>query len=199
MRSSKTYFYTDRTQETLNDEAVEFFEEVSEPGSGYKCVGVANRHDFKTPLNAAIADHEPERRFIAGLIRPDSVGHYAAWLKSTPTRFYEIEYAWKKGDHTKRAKFNPDIFINCENLIIAVEIKGDEELREPSPENKKKNEYALAHFDRINRYLESESKQLRYKFMFLTETSFNRFFQSLREGTIADFRSEIDVKLAEDS
>jgi len=32
--------------------------------------------------------------------------------------------------------------------------------------------------------------------MFLTDRSFTQFFQSLRNGTIAQFRSELDVKLA---
>jgi len=83
------------------------------------------------------------------------------------------------------------------NLILVVEIKGDEELHEPSEENRKKNEYAIAHFQRVNRHLEEEENPIRYKFNFLTKRSFNKFFQSLRDGNIEKFRSELDVKLTE--
>ena len=86
-----------------------------------------------------------------------------------------------------------------DNLTVVIEIKGDEELREPSDENKKKNEYALAHFERVNENLKKEGNPIRYKFTFLTERSFNIFFQSLREGKIKNFKSELDVKLAEES
>ena len=80
-----------------------------------------------------------------------------------------------------------------------VEVKGDEELQEPSEENRKKNEYAVAHFRRIDEYLAQEGSLVRYKFTFLTPASFNKFFQSLRDGMIVNFRSEFDVKLAEEA
>jgi type III restriction enzyme len=181
----------------LEDEQLEFFEEVAESGSGFKCILVHNRYDFKTPLNAAIADSENERRFINMLLQPENVTVHDAWIKSPATRFYEIDYAWKKGEHPKRGKFNPDFFIKIGSLILVVEVKGDEELREPSEENRKKNEYALAHFGRVNEYLEQEGSPLRYKFNFLTERNFNTFFQALRDGHVVNYRSELDVKLAE--
>jgi len=198
LRNNKTIFYTDQTRNSLIDEQVEFFDEVTEPGSGFKCIPLDNRHDFKTPLNSVIADSDNEKRFIKTLLQPENVTCYDTWIKSTSTRFYEIDYAWKKGEHPKRGKFNPDIFIKAGNLIIVVEIKGDEELREPSEENKKKNEYAINHFQRVNEHLEEEGSTIRYKLTFLSEFSFNKFFQSLREGTVADFRSELDVKLVEE-
>ena len=76
-------------------------------------------------------------------------------------------------------------------MIVVVEVKGDEELQEPYEENRKKNEYAVAHFKRINEHLEQEASPLRYKFTFLTPVSFNKFFQSLRDGMIVGFRSEL--------
>jgi type III restriction enzyme len=199
LRSNKTVFYTDDTKNSVIDEQMEFYEEAIEPGSGFKCVPVQNPFDFKTPLNLVIADSENERKFVRDLIHVDNAWHYDKWIKSTATRFYEIDYAWKKGAHPKRGKFSPDYFIKKGALIIIVEIKGDEELREPSPENIKKNEYAVAHFDRVNTRLENEGSTLRYKFTFLTESSFNAFFQSLRDGNIENFRSELDVKLAEEN
>lgn len=197
LRATKTLFYTDQTRGNLLDEQAEFFDEVAEPGSDFKCVYVANQHDFKTPLSAVIADHENERRFVNMLLDPENVPHYDAWIKSTTVRFYEIDFAWKKGEHPKRGRFSPDFFVKAGDLILVIEIKDDEELREPSEENRKKNEYALAHFQRVNEHLDQESNPLRYVFQFLTRRNFNNFFQSLRDGNIATFRSELDVKLAE--
>jgi type III restriction enzyme len=199
LRNSKTLFFTDQTRASLADEQVEFFDEASEAGSGFKCIHVVNRHDFKTAMNAVVAEYDNEKRFINMLLQAQNVAHYDAWIKSTPARFYEIDYAWKKGPHPKRGKFSPDFFIRTGDLVLVIEIKGDEELREPSEENLKKNEYAVAHFQLVNAHLERQGSPLRYKFTFLTERSFNKFFQSLRQGTTATFRSEMDVKLAEES
>ncbi|MBM3128743.1 MAG: hypothetical protein FJ009_08985 [Chloroflexi bacterium] len=198
LRNTKTLFYTDQTRETLVEDQCEFFDEVTEEGSNYKKIRIQNRYDFKTPLDAVIAASEPEKRFINGLRQPENVTHYDAWLKSTDARFYDIDYGWRKGEHPKQGKFNPDFFIKAGNLVLVVEIKGDEELHDPSEENRKKNEYAVAHFKRVNEHLQEESNPIRYKFTFLTERSFNKFFQSLREGKIAGFRSDLDVKLAEE-
>jgi type III restriction enzyme len=73
-----------------------------------------------------------------------------AWVKDTPVGFYAIEYAWKKGEHPKRGEFSPDFFIKQGDRIFVVEIKGDEEIGDPLPENVKKHEFAVAHFQRLN-------------------------------------------------
>jgi len=197
LRGAKTYYYMDQTRNLLAEDQKEFFDEVTDQGSGYKVSLISNRFDFKTPLNSVIADHDNERKFINHLFKSENVKCYEAWIKSTATRFYEIDYAWKKGEHPKRGKFNPDIFIKTADLILVVEIKDDDEIREPSEENRKKNEFAIEHFKRVNRKLEEDGEKFRYKFLFVTERSFNLFFQYLRAGRIKDFRSELDVRLAE--
>jgi type III restriction enzyme len=197
LHNEKTLFFTPDTRATLDDEQLEFFDEIAEPGSGYRAVPISNPLDFKTPLNCVIADHDPERKFIAALLSGTNRSHYDAWLKSVPTRFYEIDYAWKKGEHPKRGKFSPDFFVKAGHTIIVVEIKGDEELRETNEENRKKAEYAIAHFERLNTMLKAEGRSTRYLFKFLTPKSFNAFFSSLRSGKIAEYRSDLDVKLAE--
>ena len=78
-----------------------------------------------------------------------------------------------------------------------IEVKGDEELAEPSEENIKKNEYAMAHFKKLNEYLAAEGSPVRYRFNFLSPASFNAFFQALRDGELAGFRSALDVRLGE--
>lgn len=197
LKGTKTLYFTAKTLENMPDEYKEFYEEVVESGSGFKCVSVANYYDFKTPLTAVIADHENERRFIKELISADNLPHYDAWIKSTQMGFYEIDYFWKKGEHPKRGRFNPDFFIKTGNLIMVVEIKSDEEINDPSPENRKKYEFALAHFKRINDHGEKNKIHGRYNINFLTPIDFNVFFQCLREGKIASFRSQLDVKLSE--
>ncbi len=197
LHHTKTLFYTNQTHAALADEQKEFFADITEAGSGFKVIAVDNRHDFKTPVNAVIADSENEKRFFKDLLDTQNVPHYEEWVKSTSARFYEIDFAWKKGAHPKRGKFNPDVFIKTGDLILVIEIKGIEELAEPSEENRKKNYFALAHFERVNEHLEREGNPVRYKFHLLTPRCFNKFFQTLREGGIAHFRSELDVKLAE--
>lgn len=199
LRNQHTYYYTDDTLATLPDEQHEVFNEVTEQGIGFKVVSVTNSFDFKTPLNAAIADSEPERRFINNLLSKNNLASHGSWIKSTTGHFYEIDYSWKKNNHSKRSKFNPDFFIKIANSqrIIVVEIKGDEELTEPSEENRKKAEYATAHFERVNQLLEEKGEATRYKFTFLTPQSFTAFFTFLREGRIEEFRSDLDVRLAE--
>jgi type III restriction enzyme len=199
LRVNKTLFFTDQTRDTLDNGQIEFFEEVADPGNGFKHFPVTNRHDFKTPLSAAIADSENERQFIRSLLRAENLPHYEAWIKSTATRFYEIDYAWKKRNAPKRGKFSPDFFIKIGDLIQVIEIKGDEELSELSEENIKKNEYAIAHFAKLNEHLESEDSPVhyRYRFNFLSPANFNAFFQALRHSRLTGFRSELDVRLGE--
>ena len=198
LRSTKTIYFTDQSRGSLVDEQIEFFDEATEPGSYYKCVPISNRYDYKVPLNLVIADSENERYFIRELLQPEIISHYDMWLKSTSIGFYKIDYAWKKGEHPKRGEFSPDFFIKAGDLIVVVEIKDDDEIRDPSDENKKKFEYAAKHFERVNSHLESEGNAIRYVLTFLTQRNYNRFFQSLKEGNIASFRSELDVKLSED-
>lgn len=195
LKNGKTLFYTGKTKENMPDEYKEFYEEAIEEGAGFKCAKIANHYDFKSSLNAVVADHDNERRFVKELTKPENAEHISAWIKSTPMSFYEIDYFWKKGEHPKRGKFSPDFFIKTDGLVLVVEIKDDEEINDPPVENKKKNEYTSAHFERINNYLRKNKKKLQYKFNFLTPTNFNAYFQSIREGKIINFRSELDVAL----
>ena len=195
LKNGKTIFCTSKTKDNLPDEYREFYDEAIESGSGYKCVQVSNHYDFKTPLNAVVADHDNERRFVKELVNPDNTQHFQAWIKSTPMGFYEIDYFWKKREHPKRGRFNPDFFIKTSKLLLVVEIKDDEEIADPAPENRKKNEYALAHFKRLNAYLHKKRQGISYKFNFLTPSDFGRYFQSLRDGSIAGFSSALDIEL----
>jgi type III restriction enzyme len=119
-----------------------------------------------------------------------------AWLKNTPVGFYAMEYAWKKGERPKRGEFSPDFFIKQCDGVFVVEIKGDEEISDPSPENVKKHEFAVAHFQRLNEWLQRDEISMRYQFDMLTPRDYGKFFTKLREGELVGFRSELDVTMA---
>jgi type III restriction enzyme len=195
-RGDKVLFYTEGTEENLSDEEVEFFEEVAEQDSDYKKWEVRNRYDFKTPLNLAIADAGTERNFMRELVRPTNTAKIDAWIKSTSMRFYSINYSWRKGDHPIRRDFNPDFFIKIGKLVLVIEIKDDTELRDPSIENIKKNESAVAHFIKLNARLKVEGIDVEYLFHFIAPADMTEFFQRIREGTIDEYRSNLDWRLS---
>lgn len=151
--------------------------------------------DFKTAANLAIADAGPERRFIRELTARRNASQFDAWLKNAAMNFYALEYAWKKREHPKRGDFSPDFFIEQGGRIYVTEIKHDDEISDPSPENVKKHEYARAHFERLNAWLEKADETVRYQFNMLAPRDFSAFFQKLREGDLDHFRSELDVTM----
>jgi len=152
---------------------------------------VSNAYLFKTPLNIVIANHQPEYRFVRTLLRQENAAAIDAWVKSTDQGFYPIEYAWRKGEHPKRGHFNPDFFIKMDDDILVIEIKGDEEIDEPSRENKGKYKYAKQHFETLNQ----QQSECMYLFHFLTPCDYDKFFKFLRDGNYASFVSELDAEL----
>ena len=109
--------------------AFEFFREVEDPDGDFQAgrQQIGNSSDFRTPANLVIADARPERMFVRTLC--------------------------ERGGTPKRGEFSPDFFIKQGDGVFVVEIKGDEEISDPSPENVKKHEFAAAHFQRLNEWL----------------------------------------------
>ena len=138
------------------DDPKEFFREVMDEDGDFVTgrVPITKSSQFKTPANLVIVDAKPERTFVRELTNPDNAQKIDAWLKSTPVGFYWVEYAWKKGNTPKRGEFSPDFFIKQGDQIFVVEVKGDEEIADPSADNIKKHEYATDHFKRLNQWLE---------------------------------------------
>lgn len=197
-KGDKTIFFGPDCEAHISDEQFEFFKAVLDPDGDFRSgrEAIDKSYDFKTPLNLVIADAKPERKFVRLLCERENAQAIDAYIKNTPQRFYPIEYAWKKGEHPKRGEFSPDFFFKKGDMIFVVEIKGDEEMADPSPENIKKNEYALAHFERLNEWLRKEKLSARYQFNFLTPKDYNRYFQKLRNNDLVGFRSELDVALS---
>lgn len=198
-RGSKTVFYTSSCERTLDDEQKEFFREVEDPDGEFSGgrIRVDNNSDFRTPCNLVIADATPERKFLRELTHRENARGLDAWLKNTPVGFYSLEYAWKKGNKPKRGEFSPDFFIKQGDRVFVTEIKGDEEISDPSRENLKKHEYATQHFERLNGWLEKEKNSTRYQFNMLTPGDFGKYFTKLKDAQLDGFRSELDVRAAE--
>jgi type III restriction enzyme len=196
-RGSKTVFYVPGCESTLVDEQKEFFHEVEDPDGDFRGgrEEITNGADFKTPVNLVIADATPERKFVRLLVTRENAQKFDAWLKNTSVGFYWIEYAWKKGNTAKRGEFSPDFFIKQGNQVFVVEVKGDEEIDDPSADNIKKHEYATVHFKRLNQWLEKAKIPTRYQFNMISQKSYNVFFQKLRDGGVIGFRSDLDVAM----
>jgi type III restriction enzyme len=152
---------------------------------------VDNRFYFKTCLSVVLTHAEPEFKFVKALVQQKNAEKIQAWIKSSDIGFYEIEYSYPRGDYSKRGTFNPDFFISLGKEIIVVEIKGDEEIDEPSAENRGKRRAAIEHFTRLN----DLQNDINYHFCFLSPKDFDVFFAHLREGNVMRFQSSLDVAL----
>ena len=196
-RGSKTVFYVPGCESTLADEQKEFFHEVEDPDGDFRGgrEEITNAADFKTAVNLVIADAMPERKFVRLLVTRENAQKFDAWLKNTSVGFYWIEYAWKKGNRPKRGEFSPDFFIKQGRQIFIVEVKGDEEIADPSADNIKKHEYATDHFKRLNQWLDKAKIPTRYQFNMISPKSYNVLFQKLRNGEVVGFRSDLDVAM----
>ncbi|TSA27264.1 hypothetical protein D4R71_02410 [bacterium] len=181
-RGDSTIFFDDLTFKLSDEETVNFLKDLVEdetrPVSAIE--RIENIYNFKTSLNLIIANRKPERLFVRELIKHENSKKVDSWLKSTDQDFYPIEYAWRKGEHPKRSRFNPDFFIKISNNILVIEIKADEEIREPTDENKAKYKAAKKHFDILN----EQQNKLKYYFNFLTPEDYDYYFDHLRKGNL---------------
>lgn len=196
-RGSKTVFYTSASESVLDDEQKQFFQELKDPDGDFRGASeeVSRSANFKTPANIVIADATPERKFVRMLVANENAQKVDAWIKNTSIGFYWIEYAWKKGNAAKRGEFSPDFFIKQADRIFVVEIKGDEEIGDPSMDNIKKYEFSQAHFKMLNDWLIKDGLVARYQFNMLSPKSYSAFFQKLRDNELVGFRSELDVAM----
>jgi type III restriction enzyme len=194
--SAKVAFHTAGSEDTLDADEKAFYQEALESDNAYRLSLVPNRHLFKTPMGFVFADSEPERVFLRGLFGKDNAPHLKAWLKSTSSGFYSVKYQWTKRGVQKLSNFNPDFFLQVrDDLICVVEIKAENEVKEPSEENFHKLRFAREHFEKINAHLEHLGEPLRYHFNFLTPADFGSFFTFLSAGKIEQFQSSLDSVL----
>lgn len=153
---------------------------------------VTNKFYFKSPVNVVLSTHEPERSFIIRLFEDDVSDKLDSWVKSPDTGFYEIGYSWRKGDHTKQGKFNPDLFIKLAGGkdVLVIELKDD---GDDSDENKAKFKFAREHFDRIN----TRQPDVRYHMKFMSPGSYDLFFNAVKNVTATKFVSALQAALTD--
>mgnify|MGYP001059423297 CR=1 FL=1 len=192
LRRDSTVFWDDYSMSTGEEADRKLLKELEEDESLPRSalIKIANKYNFKTPLNVVFASYKPERKFIQGLTSDEVARAIDAWIKSPDVGFYSIKYSWRKGEHPKQGSFNPDFFIKKGNDIFVVEIKMDSDV---SDENRAKLRYAKEHFRKVN----DLQKEQRYYFKFLSPGSFDLFFKALRNGAYKDFKSELEAKLEE--
>jgi len=198
-RRGATVFYDEDSLKLSDDEDVAVLKELIEDETLPRMAirEVRNKFLFKTPLNVVFAHSTPERRFIEKLTSESNAKLINAWIKSRDTGFYSIEYSWRKGEHPKQGKFNPDFFLKINNKIIVVEIKDDELINrvkeggDIAKETRAKYRYAMEHFNRLNEL----QKEQEYFFTFLTPTDFDNFFGVLKKGDFSGFKSRLDIEL----
>jgi len=199
LTSNLTLFY-DEYSESLGSEgdavALRTAIDLAAAQSGVSLHEVVNAYDFKSPVNVILSDHAPERVFVEKLINPKNSKALRSWVKAPDTGFYEIEYAFQEGGvgRSKRGKFNPDFFLWLKDfeLVVVVEVKGD---GDESWRNKGKLNAARAHFQTVNELLEANGETRRYSFHILTPKHYDRFFATVRDGTVTSFVSGLQGQL----
>lgn len=190
LRRDGSIFFDDHSFEGGDEEDRKLLKELLEDETlpRYALQKIDNVFNFKTQLNMVFTSFKPERKFVKKLIQEENAGVIDAWIKSLDVGFYSTEYSWRKGEHPKQGRFNPDFFIKKGDDILVVEVKTDGDV---SDENKAKLKYARAHFDRVNNL---QSKR-RYYFKFLSPESYDLFFQALRAGRHQRFKSKLEADL----
>jgi type III restriction enzyme len=188
-----TVFFDSDSLEIGEDADRAAVREVSDDDSPYPkraARRIDNKFFFKSPVNFVLATHEPERAFVARLFDPDVAALIESWIKSPDTGFYEIAYSWRRGDHTKQARFNPDLFIKLADAkdVLVVELKDD---ADTSDENRAKLRFASDHFQRIN----ARQRKVRYHMKFLSPMSYDAFFDALKKGGAAAYVSALHATL----
>ena len=201
----KSIFYRSDCEQYLPREQKDFFHELTDIDGDYagSVVNVDNDYNFKTPFNLAIADSNPERKFIRELCKPENARKVDGWMKNTAMGFYAVDYAWSKptarkgggAPHVKRGKFSPDFFIKQDKQIFVVEIKDDDEINEPSRENIAKYEFSVNHFRRLNGWLDDGPT---YQFNMLTPDDYLDFFDKLCKDELQGYRSHLDAAILQE-
>lgn len=188
-------FYDSESLESGDDSDRAALEELSRDDSPYPKRAtkfVANKFFFKSPVNVVFATHDPERAFVSRLLDADVAEKLDAWIKAPDSGFYEISYSWRRGDHTKQARFNPDFFIRTagNSDVLVVELKEDLDL---SDENRAKLRYASDHFARVN----ERQSEFTYHMKLLSPNSYDAFFGAIKRGNAADYVSSLQATLSQ--
>ncbi|MEI7511235.1 MAG: hypothetical protein WCJ84_03705 [Candidatus Peregrinibacteria bacterium] len=202
-RRDYSVFYTNNWKnEILHEDQQTIFEQIIDDQTlPRQAVKEQNEFLFKTPINIAFTNAEPERKFVEYLCKKEIAEKIECWIKSRDRGFYQIEYSWRRANHQKVGNFNPDFILKIKDdfeYFIVVENKSD---KDDSDENKAKYKYAKEHFEKLNQKLEEQGIKQKYIFHFLSPNGYTTFFDHLKNGTLLEgqdkFRCELENLLEE--
>jgi type III restriction enzyme len=152
---------------------------------------------FKLPWNVHYASHEPERAFSDLLFANGSL--FDAFVKMPNTGGYAFPYSYKPAKaaktHVANENFNPDFFLKVAGAhdILAVEVKAE---GDDSNRNRAKCRDGLKHFETLNERLKDAGEKWRYHFYILSPENYTSFFEQVRKGNYAGWRSGLMQELS---
>ena len=152
---------------------------------------------FKFPWNVHYASHEPERGFSDLLFANGSL--FGAFVKIPNTGGYAFPYSYKPAKaaktHVVNENFDPDFFLKVAGahdiLVVEVKAEGDD-----SNSNRAKSRDGLKHFETLNERLKDSGEKWRYHFYFLSPENYTSFFEQVRKGSYAGWRSGLMQELS---
>lgn len=146
---------------------------------------------FKSPWNVHYASHKPERKFSDLLFATADL--FDAFVKMPNQGGYSFPYSYKPAKaaktHVANENFNPDFFIRLRAKQVKAE--GDDNNR-----NKAKCRHGLKHFETLNGRLKELGEPWQYHFYFLSPEDYTSFFQTVRDGRFAGWKSGLMQALA---
>lgn len=179
------FFYQESFVKSLLEEEKVLFAEILDNRDDFK---IEHFDLIKSPMNAVMANHNNEVKFLNKLLTTSTAKNYDSFFKNADKGFYSFPYAYKKATHMVYRNFNPDFFIKKLNQIIVVEIKDD---KEESIETKAKLSSAEEHFSLLNSY----QSEIEYMFVLLSPIDYESFFISLSKPKYQKFQTEIESTL----
>jgi type III restriction enzyme len=153
---------------------------------------------FKSPWNVHLASHDPERRFSELLFARADL--FESFVRMPNVGGYSFPYSFKPAKaartHVANENFNPDFFLRLagthEILVVEVKSEGDDSAR-----NRAKCRDGLRHFESLNDRLMEAGELWRYRFFMLAPDDYISFFDKLRDGRYAGWRSGLMQELTE--
>ena len=152
---------------------------------------------FKSPWNVHYASYRPERKFSDLLFEYANL--FDSFVRMPNQGGYSFPYSYKPAKagktHVTNENFNPDYFIRVrakhDILVVEVKMEGDD-----SERNKAKYRDGKKHFETLNAKLEEQKERWRYHFYFLSPEDYTSFFEQVRDGKYAGWKSGLMQKLS---
>ena len=152
---------------------------------------------FKSPWNVHYASYKPERKFSDLLF--ENADLFDSFVRMPNQGGYAFPYSYKPTKtgktHVANENFNPDYFIRVrakhDILVVEVKMEGDDTER-----NKAKYRDGGKHFETLNAKLAEKKEPWRYHFYFLSPEDYTSFFEQVRSGKYAGWKSGLMQELA---